>query len=62
MTPQQETVDHLSQEVEATRAVVGQVLALVEELRLGSLGQRRESSAAEQALAELIGVPTRDDL
>ncbi|MFC5849634.1 hypothetical protein [Deinococcus petrolearius] len=60
--PQRETVDRLSREVEATRPVVVQVLALVEELRLGSLGQRRERGAAEQALAELAGVPTRDDL
>lgn len=57
-----ETVDRLSQEVEATRPVVGQVLALVEELRFESAHRRRERSAAEQALAELIGVPTRHDL
>lgn len=59
--PQRETVDRLSREVEATRPVVGQVLALVGELRSGSTNPKRERSAAEQALAELIGVPTRDD-
>lgn len=60
--PQQETVDRLSREVEATRLVVGQVLALVKELRFESAHRRRERSAAERALNELIGVPIRDDL
>lgn len=60
--PQRETVDRLSREVEATRPVVRQVLALVEELRFEIAHRRRERSPAERALAELIGVPTGDDL
>ena len=57
-----ETMDRLSQEVEATRPVVGQVLALGEELRFESDHRQQERGAAEQTLAELIGVPTRHDL
>ena len=60
--PQRQEVDRLSREVEATRPVLREVLALVEELRFESAHRRRERSAAERALAELTGVPTRDDL
>lgn len=62
LTPEQrQEVERLVREVGATRPAVRQVLELVEELCPGILNRVRERSAAEAALAELIGVPTRDD-